>query len=98
MGMNAVDFVKKFGWLQAKNVLQGSEDFEEVSIYLPNDNFENPTVLNVEDLKTLVDAWELVESCGGYSAAEDYYNNGNMPTICRSVLARALVDVESCNA
>lgn len=54
--MNAVDFVKKHGWEYAKHIL--SDDA--------------PLVMDLDynELKRLVDSWELVESYGGIPMAK----------------------------
>lgn len=52
--MNAVEFVRKFGWEHSKYVLRSSVDVP---------------VLH-GDLKRLVESWELVESYGGVGNAK----------------------------
>ena len=55
--MKAVDFIRKFGWGKAKGIVSLMKD----------------GVINYDDLKTLVDAYELVQSYGGlYHAKENY--------------------------
>lgn len=51
--MNAVEFIKKFGWEYAKHIL--------------TDDAPLVMDLNYADLKRYVDAYELVESYGGLS-------------------------------
>ncbi|WP_373350897.1 hypothetical protein [Acinetobacter bereziniae] len=53
-----------------------------------------------EDLKRLVESWELVEFCGGLTMAKDFYKNFECVHIgldliqCRN-LGKAIADVES---
>lgn len=65
--MNAKEFVRKFGWDEAKRLTDHALKFDEPCIICSG-------YVDILDLKTLVDAWELVESCGGLDVAIETYN------------------------
>ena len=92
--MKANEFVKKFGWEAAKHI-----DYEDSVILVD---------LDYNDLKRLVESYELVESRGGLDAAkhelillQKHLNNTfGYVTIITSEkienLKQAIADVESC--
>ena len=64
--MKAVDFVKMVGWDFAMSFSNKGEQLIEARPYEIGRGF-------IDDLKTLVDAYELVQSYGGlYHAKENY--------------------------
>lgn len=83
--MNAVEFVKKYGWEEAKRFanMLGSSEVEGVS---------------AKDLKRLVESYELVESYGGLDKSKFYVDllPFTPAGISRSTLKQAIADVEKC--
>ena len=67
--MNAKEFVKKYGWAESKRI---------VSVCPIDMNYRHLNVCHVlvADLKTLVDAYELVRKHGDLKMAKHYLNNG----------------------
>lgn len=63
--MNAIDFVKKFGIAKVKGIV-----FTMTSGFI---NYDGISV-NYDDLKQIVDAFELVESVGGWNNATALYD------------------------
>ena len=92
--MNAVEFVKKFGIFGAKEYLSGSIFYEDKLMVFTNE----------DDLKQIINAWELVESYSGLSMAKRQYSC--FANACESVgvnqsprvlaLGRAISLVEQC--
>ena len=67
--MKAVEFVKKFGWGEFKDLYQASlyvEPFQPPS--------EKIIGIKKSEIKELFDAWELVESYGGLVMAKRQYS------------------------
>jgi len=93
--MEAKEFIKKFGWDYARSL---------VSKLNINDTFylHDGGEVSVLELKTLVDAWELVESRGGLSEAkaigQQYWNSevGSAMFVAMEI-KQAIELVESCN-
>ena len=97
--MKAIEFVKKFGWEEAKIICNGV--FTGVVCY-------KWVELNIDDLKRLVESHELVASRGGLCAAkhdlitlQKHLNNTfGWAKITTSEkidrLKQAIADVESC--
>ena len=111
--MKANEFVKKFGWDRAKEIVNGAGEHHRyfiadgisVTYSKYGDCFDS-----VDDLKRLVESWELVESLGGVVKAESNlssvrYNLNiglfhgwdklNMQFHAQKLL-KAIADVESC--
>ncbi len=91
--MKVVEFINKFGWDFCKEF---SKKGYEISETYPNDI----GIGFIDDLKRLVDSWELVESVGGLTMAKDFYKNFECVHVdmnliqCRN-LGKAIADVES---
>ena len=67
--MKAVEFVKKYGWGEFKDLYQASlyvEPFQPPS--------EKIIGIKKSEIKELFDAWELVESYGGLVMAKRQYS------------------------
>ena len=79
--MNAVEFVKKFGWDAAKKVLN---------------TIENLSDIDKEDFERLVESWELIQSKGGLENAKEDELWANELGIGYKGLAQAIRDVEKC--
>ena len=84
--MRAKEFVKKFGWKESMKQIK-----QPTGIYGAAFDYEF-----MGDLKTLVDAYELVESYGGMDRANDFLS------ICaewiKPSLSKAIALVESCTS
>ena len=83
--MKAVDFVKKFGWLLSKAF---AENWSDLAIHYG---------FNIDDLKRLIESWELVEEYGGLSEALGFIRYAPIVPEIRK-LRDAIEDVESCCA
>lgn len=89
--MKANEFIRKHGWKEAKGVCNGI--FTGCVTY-------KWAELNTDDLKRYVDAYELVNECGGLHKAkervamEERMPNPNVFYVL--VVAGAIDDVESC--
>lgn len=82
--MNANEFVKKFGWDYAVKVLNYDISVSSDACHIDFGEHEN--------LKRLVDAWELVGKFGGLEEAKNY-----VPDLYKSNdLKQAIQLVESC--
>ena len=68
--MKAIDFVKKYGLGEAKRVLHDSRGCVGVKLY-------GKYKFSTDDLKKLVDAFELVEWHGGLKYAKSYYERNS---------------------
>ncbi|MER1952436.1 MAG: hypothetical protein ABS863_00365 [Aerococcus urinaeequi] len=76
--MNAVEFVKKFGIDKAKDL--ACRDKTSIG-YLSIEHHN----LNQEELKQIVDAWELVEKFGGLNESRKYVDNRILPELSRAI-------------
>lgn len=92
--MNASQFIKQYGWEKAKEVVslaisESWADHYNISedsigtagtIYSKMLCERNNNFVCLRDLKQLVDAWDLVQKCGGLSEAkaieQQYWNSG----------------------
>ena len=95
--MDAQEFVKDCGIEVAKRTLDNAIGFGCSGIEL----FGGKYVFRTDDLKTLVDAWELVESRGGLSEAkaieQQYWNSGvGSAMFVAMEIKQAIKLVESC--
>ena len=87
--MNAIEFVKKFGWGEAKSALGhacGSLDHVAYNGY----------GILISDLKQIVDAWELVERFGGVIEAKKVHYDEFRGDINWNNLQQAINLVEQC--
>lgn len=90
--MKANEFVKKFGWEVAATDLRNHEKYSTRSI-----------LYVYEDLKRLVESWELIESVRvlgrtGYEEVKSHLNHCD-PKWCHfhyKKWKQAILDVESC--
>ena len=78
--MKANEFVKKHGWGGAISLIDASKICGI-----------DKSVVDIEELKRLVESWELVESVGGWSNATALYDEH-----LDKDLGRSIADVESC--
>lgn len=109
--MKANEFVKKFGWGKAKevssftsNVCEDPTHFDsDLDIYVHFDDFKgvmDESDVCINDLKRLVESWELVEECGGLAGAKERVSREeglpNPNVFYVLVVSSAIDDVESC--
>ena len=83
--MKAVDFVKKFGWDDAIALVNAS-----------NICGIDKSIVDIEELKRLVESHELVEKHGGLGNAKDEYFSCVQNNEPASHIAKAITNVESC--
>lgn len=104
--MKANEFVKKFGWGKAKEVVSFTSNVcadpthfdSDLDIYVHWDDFKgvmDESDVYINDLKRLVESWGLVESFGGLDGAKRFLNE-NVPCSDSVRLEKAIADVESC--
>lgn len=77
--MKAVDFIKKFGWDEAKRIIGMSRKHGKSGLHysLSDELYYGASMndrISVDDLKQLVDAWVLVQKHGGLKSAIETYN------------------------
>lgn len=89
--MNAVEFVKKFGWEEARRLLSINKP-KTLDIYYYGWGFY--TI----DLKRLVDSYNLVQSNGGIEMARQYLGNKSVLAwdALDGQLSQAICEVEKC--
>lgn len=108
--MKANEFVKLVGFKEAKKYIE--DGFNELSIHLPGDELEKPSVISMSDLKRLVESHELVERLGGIETMRIMqkqmilnslkggmnisFDGEFVGTFSYDQLEQAIVDVESC--
>lgn len=87
--MNAVEFVKKHGWEEAKKFLN-------LPSYTIDQLLMLQSGLRCNELQKLVDSWELVESWGGLEDAKLYDLSPceKKPESAGYKLKKAITDVE----
>ena len=87
--MKANEFVKNCGIDSAKSLLKMGSGYCDIMGY----------EFHTDELKRLVESWELVESYGGLFEAKIYadseYRSLSVPQITKR-LKQAILDVESC--
>ena len=90
--MNAIEFVKKFGWGEFKELYQASlyvEPFQPLS--------EKIIGIKKSEIKELFDAFELVERYGGVLRSKSYLEkNKNTGSEINLILGAAINLVEQC--
>lgn len=99
--MKANEFVKKFGWdLVKRDIACLESGFITKSDFMEHYGFEI-----LDDLKRLVESWELVESYGGIDSLNDLFIVHGMSHarvmkvggLTYADAMQAIADVESCN-
>lgn len=83
--MQANEFVKKLGWDDAIALVNAS-----------NICGIDKSIVDIEELKRLVESHELVEKLGGLENAKDEYFSCVQNNEPASYIAKAIADVESC--
>lgn len=124
--MRANEFIKKFGWDKAKEVIVDIPDktathwvFRKVPSYYSIDfkswfydgewcdsdchseqdlidSYGANFVLNLKDLKRLVESWELVKDLYGMERAKQYADSPYTAPEVSDAINQAIKDVESC--
>ena len=94
--MKANEFVEKFGWGAAKNILHGMDDASEFTAHMPGDTWDKPTLVDAVGLRRLIESHELVERLGGIDGARKELANLCDSLIDCAYLCQAIADVESC--
>ena len=91
--MKANEFVKKFGWGAAKNILHWMDDASEFSAHMTGDTWDKPTLIDAVGLRRLIESHELVSK----ATPEELYQAEICEGIwCNHRLKQAIEDVESC--
>lgn len=108
--MQASEFVKKFGIDHTKYLIEGSE-LIEFAIHSTCAGKYHMDTVSVDDLKRLVESYEVVESLGGLDEAKKRLQQANeefsilisfknksgaICSVYNHVLTKAIADVESC--
>ena len=87
--MKANEFVKRFGLERAKQFVNADHTAHALVFAT--------TGVSFIDLKRLVESWELVEKLGGLENAKDEYFSCVQNNEPASYIAKAIIEVESCN-
>lgn len=82
MSLNAVEYVKKYGWEEAKKASEGI--FEGDVTYKREE-------INIDDVRSLVKSWGIVKSFGGLEDSKAVSKMGKH----YKYLKKAIADVES---
>ena len=96
--MNAKEFIKQYGWDEAKSTV----NFFGGIFHKLDENENVIFTFQIDDLKQLVDAWELIQKRGGLSEAkaieQQYWNSGiGIAMAVAMELKQAIELVESIN-
>ena len=83
--MRANEFVKKFGWGEAISLIDASKICGI-----------DKSVVDIEELKRLVESHELVREHGSIGRAKDYAQSPYTAPEVSERLKQAIADVESC--
>ncbi|WP_151838703.1 hypothetical protein [Acinetobacter radioresistens] len=110
--MKATEFVKKFGWDEAKGLIAKHEKCYMPDVFdMWSDELQDFVLctkyasFDMSDLKSLVESHELVESIGGLPAAKAHLTslaercaNGGLESVRGQykILRKAIKDVEAC--
>ena len=105
--MKANEFVKKFGWEEAAEIVCGvPEKFRfkclsnvcwDNNTYKYSDRFKpRLSLVNMADLKRLVESHELVNDYYGLARAKEHAESNYTAPELRAALKQAIADVESC--
>lgn len=76
--MRALEFVEKYGWDISASVVRNQPSINGTHYRLKDDKYSSAfspslNIVYVEDLKKLVDQWELVQSLGGIDGARSCF-------------------------
>lgn len=99
--MNAVEFVKKYGWFRAYQILKYSNHkhkrFLADGISVTYNEIDIPDWTSIDDLNKLVDSRNVVDAYGGLIEAKNHINS---PFLIKNkdsdYLEQAIADVEKC--
>lgn len=91
--MNAKEFIQKFGWNDARVCILNCACPEDRWFMRHGDLVSDQ---DFDDLKRLVESYELVESFNGLEMAKKFYDENIMECSDAWNLKQAIADVESC--
>lgn len=91
--MQAIEFIKKFGWNDARVCILNCACPEDRWLMRHGELISDDAF---DDLKRLVESYELVERFGGLEKAMDFVINQEANGLNMGSLAKAIADVESC--
>ena len=105
--MKANEFVKKFGWEEAAEIVCGvPEKFRfkclsnvcwDNNTYKYSDRFKpRLSLVNMADLKRLIESHELVKDYYGLTRAKEHAESNYTAPELKVALKQAIADVESC--
>ena len=94
--MKANEFVKKFGWGAAKNILHGMDDASEFTVHMSGDAWDKPTLIDAVGLRRIVESHELVKEHGSLERAKMYAESVYTAPEVVERMKQAIADVESC--
>ena len=92
--MKANEFIKNFGWKKAKEVIVLGNKYAENGILKLETFCGDEMDVNVSELKSLVDSFNLIGSYGGLNGAKVHLLSVKYES--RLILEQAIKDVESC--
>lgn len=86
--MKEIEFVKRFGWGDAREYLDGAK-FWEID--------RTPIIIDTVELKRIIESHDYIESLGGYQFVKDnlpfgYFGDGDY----KDLIQKCLEGVESC--
>ena len=90
--MKANEFVKRFGWKYTTDIFDlCNSNKTAIFTYNNDEGIQLFDDVSINDLKRLVESWELVEKFGGLETSKYLSNIGNLEDV-----KQAIADVESC--
>ena len=103
--MKANEFVKNNPWLlednlkEIKEIISNAKDYKYFclnnALGHSYDNHGSGVSISIDELKRLVESWDLVELCGGLEVAKNL--DPTLLTGWVESVNKAILDVESCN-
>ena len=104
--MRANEFIKKFGWGEAKKTRNPKYETIDNDLHYCTgikdytDGFDDyepcPDCVNIADLKRLVESHELVMDYYGLTRAKEHAESNYTAPELKAALKQAIADVESC--
>lgn len=84
-----IRLLKHLGFNEAAKLAHGLDSF---SIHLPNDGWNNPTIINCVELKKYTDAYELVQKFGGFKSSKKILKRAY--DSCSSIISNSKIGFE----
>lgn len=81
--MKAIDFIRVFGWIEAKIFVEDNISFGDV--YDAEMDKYRSVETNLFDLKQYIDAWKLVNKFGGLVESRKYIDDRILPELSRAI-------------